>query len=82
MKKFKLAGEYEAVCEWQKTRQAFRHVAVLLYKGQEVGRAKMCYQNRTWERFEFESVLQALIIKYFKGDEAIKYLNSVNEKGC
>jgi len=82
MKIFDLGNGYQAACESQPTRQAFRHVAVLLRAGNEIGRAKVCYQNRTWERFQFESVLQSLIIKNFKGDEAMQYLNALKERGC
>jgi hypothetical protein len=82
MKSFKLAGDYVAVCEWQKTRQAFRHVAVLLHKGQEVGRAKCCYQNRTWERFPYESVVRELIGKYFKDGDELAHYDALEKGGC
>jgi len=77
MESFKLLDEYEAVCEFQSTRSGFRHVAVLLHNGSEVCRAKCCYLNRTWEAFEFESVLHTLIKKYFKGDNVVKQINAV-----
>jgi len=51
------------VCEWKKTRSAFKHVATLFVDGQERDEVKICYQNRTWESFEFESVLQKLLEK-------------------
>ncbi len=50
----------EVVCESQKTRNGFRHLATLLYNGIESESVKCCYLNRTWERFEFESVLEKL----------------------
>lgn len=60
MQTFKINDELTAVCEWKKTRNAFKHEATLLRNGQEVASVKICYQNRTWERYEFESVLYKL----------------------
>ena len=42
---------------------AFKHVATLLVDGQEQAETKICYQNRTWESFEFESVINKLLDK-------------------
>jgi hypothetical protein len=39
----------------------------------ELEKAKVFYINRTWERFQFESVMKKLIINHFK------YLLSVDE---
>lgn len=69
MTSFRLNNEYTVVCEAQNTRTGFRHVAVLLRNGDEVDRTKVCYQNRTWERFTFESVLNKIISKNFTGTE-------------
>ena len=44
-------------CESQGTRYGFRHLCYVFKDGQEVAFAKRCYYNRTWERWEFESVL-------------------------
>lgn len=63
MKTFNIKDNITVVCEWQKTRMAFRHVAVLMVDGQEVDRTKIAYQNRTWESFEFESVLSKMLEK-------------------
>ncbi len=61
MKIFKINKNFEIVCEWKKTRNAFKHVATLLKNGNEVDSTKICYLNRTWERYEFESVLKKLL---------------------
>ena len=61
MKTFTINDRYSIACEWKKTRVAFKHEAVLLDNGNEVDRAKICYQNRTWERFEYESVISKLL---------------------
>ena len=60
MNTFKINDELQAVCEWKKTRIAFKHEATLVRNGREVDQVKICYQNRTWERYEFESVLSKL----------------------
>lgn len=54
-------GKITVVCEFESTRSGFRHIAVLLINGCERGRAKCCYLNRTWECFQYESVLRKLI---------------------
>lgn len=69
MREFRLNDEYTVVCESQNTRTGFRHVAILLRNGEELDRTKVCYQNRTWERFTFESVLNKIISKNFTGTE-------------
>jgi len=43
------------------TRYGFRHIVVLFKDGQEIGRAKETYQNRTWERYEFETAIRTLL---------------------
>jgi len=61
MKSFQLTAHAVAVCKWKRTRNAFKHEATLLVNGIECESTKICYVNRTWERFEFESVLHRLI---------------------
>ena len=78
MKLFKLDDEYSIVCEWKSTRNGFKHEATLLKNGLEDGNTKICYLNRTWERFEYESVLLRIIDKFFKGEENKKYKEIIN----
>lgn len=66
MKTFKLDEHTEVVCEYEKTRYGFRHIAVLLIDGREVERDKCCYYNRTWEGYEFQSVLIKVVNKATK----------------
>lgn len=61
MTTFKINKHYEIVCEWKKTQTAFKHVATLLRDGKEIDSTKICYLNRTWESFEFESVINKLL---------------------
>ncbi len=58
MQVFKLNKDYSVICEWQGTRSGFRHVAVIMRNGYEIGRVKCTYLNRTWECYQFQSVLQ------------------------
>jgi hypothetical protein len=60
MTKFKINEEVEVVCEWKKTRNGFKHEATLLKGGRSVQTVKVCYLNRTWEAFEFDTVLERL----------------------
>ena len=73
MQIFKLGRNYQAVCETQSTRNGFRHVATLLHNGHEVGSVKETYLNRTWESYEYETVLRKLVSTYF-GDKDKKTL--------
>lgn len=61
MKNFKINRNIEIICRSEKTRYGFRHLATLLLKGNERMTAKCCYYNRTWESYEFQSVLQKLV---------------------
>lgn len=68
MKIFKINDKYEITCTSEKTRYGFRHLANLYRTGQSgtttlINKAKVCYYNRTWESFEFESVLYDLLKK-------------------
>ena len=63
MKIFKINEQIEIVCESKSTRSGFRHEATLMINGSEQEKTKICYQNRTWERYEFESVMLRLIEK-------------------
>lgn len=63
MKIFKINKNLEVVCRSESTRYGFRHLATLLINGEERETAKRCYYNRTWESYEFESVLEELAEK-------------------
>lgn len=61
MRSFKLNEEYSIVCDWKNTRRGFNHYATLLKNGIEQESSKCCYLNRTWESYEYESVMLDLI---------------------
>lgn len=63
MKIFKINKNINVVCTSEGTRYGFRHLATLMYNNYERGHAKACYYNRTWEAFEFQSVLRSVIEK-------------------
>lgn len=60
MKIFDVKPGLGVVCEWKKTRTGFKHEATLFINDQEAETVKICYVNRTWESFEYESVLKKL----------------------
>lgn len=78
MRLFKLDDRYTIVCETINTRKGFKHVATLLDNGFEVESTKICYQNRTWESFQYQCVLSRLVYKYFEDAEAEKYNKIIN----
>jgi len=54
---FKLDEGLEIVCESKSTRNGFKHVAIIYNSGGfPIVETKICYLNRTWESFEFQSV--------------------------
>jgi len=76
MKMFEITPKIKIVCDSAKTRNGFKHVATLLINGEEVEETKCCYLNRTWERYEFQSVLYKIIEKSkFLSDEEKEICN-------
>jgi spore maturation protein CgeB len=61
MQVFKLSKDYSAVCISEGTRSGFRHVAHLIKNGNGFESVKICYLNRTWESYQFETVLHKLV---------------------
>lgn len=59
---FQVTPDLTISCTCEDTRTAFRHVAKIIRDGWMTGDkpVKICYLNRTWESFEFESVLEKL----------------------
>lgn len=81
MKIFEITKEIKAVCRSENTRSGFRHLATLLINDVEVAEAKACYQNRTWERYEFQSVLSNLISKADLTEKQRKVAEKFVEEG-
>jgi hypothetical protein len=57
---FRINDRLTIHCRSEKTRSGFRHLASLFENGLITIGAKVCYLNRTWERYEFQSVIQEL----------------------
>jgi len=73
MRIFNLDDVYSVVCNSESTRSGFRHVAVLHKNGFEIARTKVCYLNRTWEAYQFESVLLKLVDDFIAQCDKQKY---------
>lgn len=74
MQVFKIGRGIDVVCQSESTRYGFRHLATLQTEGWKDGEmAKVCYYNRTWERYTFETVLQRLCEKTEDNGSLSKY---------
>jgi hypothetical protein len=47
-------------CEYYETRYSWGHKAYLYRDGKQIDYKKIVYQNRTWESYQFQSILQCL----------------------
>lgn len=61
MKIFTLDKEYSIVCNTKDTRNGFKHTAVLCRNGLSVYETKVCYLNRTWEAFTYQTICLKVI---------------------
>lgn len=53
---------FTVVCSWANTRNGFKHTAeVQDERGYTLNFAKCFYLNRTWERYEYESVIHKVL---------------------
>lgn len=50
-------NEYEFICEWKNTRNGFKHECRLFVNGKFETSATCNYLNRTWESYEYQSVM-------------------------
>lgn len=74
MKIFNIGNNYSIVCNFQKTRNGFKHTANLCHNGLNVFETKINYLNRTWECYEYESIILKVINNYFPLNERVTYL--------
>jgi hypothetical protein len=77
MRIFNLNNEYSIVCNYQNTRYGFRHLATLHKNGYEIAKDKICYYNRTWESFEYESILKRIIKTNFTDKQQQDFLDTI-----
>ena len=74
MRIFKFQGsngkEYSIVCEFGKTRNGFKHTATVVVNGDcTLGSTKICYLNRTWECYTYQSVAMKAVEKFVPKEE-------------
>lgn len=81
MRIFNLNKEYNIVCNSENTSYGFRHLASLHKNGFQIAKAKRCYYNRTWESFEYESILLDIINSNFEGKQKDKFLAVIKNGG-
>jgi len=81
MKSFQLNKEYQIVCETKSTRSGFKHEATLLHNGREIDSAKIIYYNRTWESYQYQSVLLKLLDKTTAGTHRQRSLWTTKLRG-
>ena len=71
MTTFKM-GKAVVVCDSKSERGGFRHRAVLTVGGHQVDKAFCHYVNRTWEAYEYQTVLHKVIEKTTRLNKAQK----------
>ena len=62
----KINDDVSIACETYSNSRAWGHIARCIYRGQEIEQARARYYNRTWERYQFESVMCGLVDKLDK----------------
>ena len=67
-----IIADYEIRCYSRSNKQGFTHRATLFMGEEQIAEAKTQYLNRTWERFEFESVIGKLLHKVKNTDKNIQ----------
>ena len=82
MKIFRMNDIYSVICNSISTRYGFKHVANLMRNGVELDEAKVCYYNRTWEHYEYETVIQVLLDKTneLTDKEKKRFRNKINRR--
>ena len=63
MTTYKINDDLSFICEGFSNSRNWGHIVVAMYKGREVARKKVFYQNRTWERYTFESAMYLMVDK-------------------
>ena len=61
MKTYSFGEGYQVNCRSEKTRYGFRHLCELTKDYNVIAKTKACYYNRTWEAYEFQSVIHQAI---------------------
>lgn len=62
LKKFEVEGkEVEFVNQYRNTRNGFAHDTTMFIDGRKVAEHTCHYLNRTWERYEFQTVMMCAV---------------------
>jgi hypothetical protein len=61
MKSYEFGNGYKVICRSENTRYGFRHLCELTKDCNIIAKTKACYYNRTWECYEFQSVIHSAI---------------------
>ena len=77
--KCKNGNEYNIVNEYWETSHAWGHKSTLIAPWGEVESRKVTYQNRTWERYTYESCMSGLIETILE-DNLKSYITQYKEK--
>ena len=79
MQQFKINESMEVICKSLSTKNGFKHEAKLFINGAQIGKAQIGYLNRTWESYQFQSVLSKLADKYPLFKEAEQQAKVINQ---
>jgi len=60
---FKLDDTHTAACSFIPTKNGFKHQIILIHPIYENEVSKVCYLNRTWETYQFQTALKHAIEK-------------------
>ena len=63
MRTFEINENITVSCEYYETRNNWGHKAWLFRDGLEIAKAKITYYNRTWEKYQYQSVLVKVLEK-------------------
>lgn len=61
--------EFEFLCHSKSTRNGFAHICRLYVDGVRFTEAKVNYLNRTWENYEFQSVMETSVRQVIESAE-------------
>jgi hypothetical protein len=73
MKVINISKDLNLVLETKRTKEGFKHLAILTDNFNQPIKASINYVNRTWERFEYESVIMKVLEKkgYREGEKEV-----------
>lgn len=64
LRKIELNGiAYEFVCDSRNTRTGFAHDCTLFKNGRQESKATCYYYNRTWENYQYQTVMRSAVGK-------------------